>query len=143
MATADQPHDATTTSRGEQVRATRAVMRYLDSLTGGTPPPKTSTRTVETELAKIDTKLAEDGLTSARRLKLLQDRRDLQAHGLPARGRPSGEGLLDGFITHAAAYADTHHISYEAFLDFGVPPEVLDKASIEPTDDATQGPSDP
>jgi hypothetical protein len=134
--TSPEPIDAGTTDRGERMRASRAVMRYLDSLTSDAPTtPARSSRTVEAELAKLDQRLAQPGLSSAKRLKLLQDHRDLQTNGLPTRGQRSEDGPQDGFITHAAAYARIHHISYEAFLDFGVAPEVLDKADIRPTED--------
>lgn len=111
----------------------RAVIRYLDWLAGKTPAPKSTRRTVEGELAKVEERLSDPGITSARRLKLLQDRRNLQTHGLPMRGRPpSEERIVDGFITHGAAYGRMHSITYESFIEFGVPAEILDKADIHP-----------
>lgn len=133
MTEKNQSDQTDASTRGEQLKVSRAVLRYLDSLNGAQPAAKSSTRTLETELAKIDDRLARDGLNSAKRLQLLQQRRSLQTQGLPERGRKSsGETLLEGFIAHAADYARAHEISYEAFLDFGVAPEVLDKASISP-----------
>lgn len=98
------------------------------------PKPTRSTRTVDEELAKLDERLNDSELSAGRRLKILQARRNPQTYGLAPRGRrASTDGLLDGFITHAAAYARTYEISYEAFLDFGAHAEVLDKANITPT----------
>jgi hypothetical protein len=117
----------------QQNLSNRAVTRYLDWLAGKRPAPRSTTRTVEGELAKVDERLGQSDLSSTKRLKLLQDRRNLQIHGLPSRRRPPTEDrLVDGFITHGAAYADIHAISYETFLEFGVPAEILDKANIRP-----------
>jgi hypothetical protein len=59
----------------------RAVTRYLDWLAGKTPAPRSTTRTVEGELAKVDERLSHSDLSSTKRLKLLQDRRNLQPSG--------------------------------------------------------------
>lgn len=126
-----QPDETPDSDRSERVRASRAVLRYLDGLSG---QPRRSTRTVESEIAKVDRRLAQPGLSSAKRLKLLQQRRDLEVYGLAPWGqRRTNNDALDGFITYAAVYAQIHGISYEAFREFGVSPEVLTEANITTT----------
>ncbi len=121
----------------EKMRARRAVVRYLESLDApAAPEPPVDTGRVEAELARIDGLLADPELRAPRRLQLLQRKRDVQTHGLSSRGRslPSTDELIDGLIRHAAAYAAEEHLSYEAFVDFGVPTSVLDKANIARVD---------
>jgi len=114
------------------MRASRAVTAYLDLLAGTPPAPRKSTRTVAGELAKVDQRLAVPGLSSARRLRLLQDKRDLQTRGLPGQQASPEDALRASFITYARTYSQLHGISYEAFLDFGVPGEVLEQAGLHP-----------
>lgn len=117
----------------EKMRARRAVVRYLESLDEpDVPEPPVDTARVEAELARIDQQLADPELRAARRLKLLQRKRDVQAHGLAPRGRsrPSTDELISGFVRYAAGYAAEERLSYEAFVDFGVPTSVLDRANI-------------
>jgi hypothetical protein len=121
----------------EKMRARRAVVRYLESLDAPAPPePVADSALVEAELARIDGLLADPELRAPRRLQLLQRKRNVQAHGLRPRGRPapSADDLINGFIRHAATYAADEHLSYEAFLDFGVPAEILDKANLPRSD---------
>jgi hypothetical protein len=109
------------------------VTRYLDWLSRNPPTHKSTTRTLEAELAKLDERLSHSEVSSTRRLELLQNRRYLQIHGIPSPRRPlSDDHLVDGFITHGAVYADAHATSYETFLEFGVPGEVLDEANTRP-----------
>lgn len=116
--------------RGERMRVSRAVTAYLDMIAGEPPKPRKNARTVESEIAKIDQRLDAGGLTSARRLRLIQDKRDLHTRGVA--GGSSKQALRDGFIACATSYAREHGISYEAFIDFGVPPDVLDRAGLRP-----------
>jgi len=121
----------------EKMRARRAVVRYLESLDAPAPPePVADAGLVEAELARIEGLLADPELRASRRLQLLQRKRDVQAHGLRPRGRPapSADDLINGFIRYAASYAADEQLSYEAFLDFGVPTEILDKANLPRSD---------
>jgi len=121
----------------EKMRARRAVVRYLESLDAPAPPePVADAGLVEAELARIDGLLADPELRAPRRLQLLQRKRDVQAHGLRPRGRPapSADDLINGFIRYAATYAADEQLSYEAFLEFGVPAEILDKANLPQSD---------
>ncbi|MHB1716791.1 MAG: hypothetical protein ACYCV5_05590 [Acidimicrobiales bacterium] len=124
----------------EKMRARRAVVRYLESQDApAAPEPPVDTGRVEAELARIDGLLADPELCVPRRLQLLQGKRDVQTHGLSSRGRslPGTDGLIDGFIRHAAAYAAyaaEERLGYEAFVDFGVPTSVLDKVNIARVD---------
>jgi len=121
----------------EKMRARRAVVRYLESLDApASPEPVADAGLVEAELARIDGLLADPELRAPRRLQLLQRKRDVQAHGLRPRGRPapSADDLINGFIRYAATYAADEQLSYEAFLEFGVPAEILDKANLPQSD---------
>jgi WhiB family transcriptional regulator, redox-sensing transcriptional regulator len=123
--------------RGSRMQASRAVTAYLDLIAGTPPKSRKSTRTVESELAKIDSRLAAPGLSSARRLRLLQDKRDLQTRGLPGQQASPEDMLRDNFIAHAGTYSQAHGISYEAFLDFGVPAGILAEAGLHPAGQET------
>lgn len=124
----------------EKMRARRAVVRYLESQDApAAPEPSAGTGRGEAEPARIDGLLADPKQRAPRRSKLLPRKRDVHAHGVSSRGRlhPSTDGLIDGFIRHAATYvtyAAEEHLGYEAFADFGVPTSVLDKVHIARVD---------
>jgi hypothetical protein len=122
--------------RAERARITRAVTAYLD-LVAGVARPVRNPRTAESELARIGRTLAGPRLPSTVRLRLLQDRRDIKAHGLP--GPTREEVLREAFIAHAASYARIHGISYQAFIAFGVPAEDLNRAGLRPALRLVQG----
>jgi len=125
----------------ERGRVNRAVSAYLEYLAGGTssaPVRDTDEQRRKAALAKLDEQLATPGLSAARRLVLLQRRRDLEAGVLPpGRGRRTKRPaeLEAGFIAHAARYAQLHGIDPETFLAFGVPAEVLAQAGLHPKPD--------
>ena len=79
-------------------------------------------KAVETELKEAS------GLT---RLNLLQERRDLEVElaGMSAGGPDLGD-LEKEFVKVAKPYAQKKGISYGAWREFGVAPEVLKKAGI-------------
>ena len=97
------------------VSAERVVREYLTSL-------------------KNPSALRDDGQLAALREKLGSSEDDLERLQLRQRiielENPSTDGYEDKFVTHAKAWADKTGISEMAFLDEGVPPNVLRKAGF-------------
>lgn len=118
-----------------QMRLGRAVRRYLDVLSGKDQAPARGRggRNMEAELARIDKRLDQQQLGSLQRLKLTQTRNDLLAHGLPPRasGR-AGADPEEEFVKAAKPFGELHGITYQTWLDMGVPAEVLERAGLSP-----------
>jgi len=108
----------------------RAVRDYLEAL--ATHAPKRGRRrTVES----VDRRLAavEDELLTAdavTRLKLIQERRDLQAERETLSSPVDLAGLEDAFVEIAASYSARHGISYQSWREVGVAAAVLGRAGI-------------
>jgi len=108
----------------------RVVRNYLEALEAHAPK-RGRRRTVE----NVDRRLTaiEDELTTAdplRRLKLVQERRDLAAER-ETMGSPVDIAVLeDAFVEIAASYSDRQGISYESWREVGVPPAVLMRAGV-------------
>jgi hypothetical protein len=118
-----------------QMRLGRAVRRYLDVLSGKDQAPARGRggRDVESELARIEKRLDQPDLGSLQRLKLTQTRNDLLAHGLPSQGgRRSARDPEEEFVKAAKAFGELHGITYQTWLDMGVPAEVLERAGVSP-----------
>jgi hypothetical protein len=108
----------------------RAVKRYLEAL-------ETSRRrrgrrrtpeSIDKQLAAIEEKLAAaDALT---RLKLLQDRIDLQKELAGAGEEMDLTSLEESFVKVAKAYGERKGISYAVWREVGVDPAVLKRAGI-------------
>jgi hypothetical protein len=108
----------------------RAVKRYLEAL-------ETSRRrrgrrrtpeSIDKQLAAIEEKLAAaDALT---RLKLLQDRIDLQKELTGAGEEMDLTSLEESFVKVAKAYGERKGISYAVWREVGVDPAVLKRAGI-------------
>jgi hypothetical protein len=117
------------------MRLGRAVRRYLDVLSGKDQGPalRRGGRNVESELARIEKRLDQPDLGSLQRLKLTQARNDLLAHGLPPRASGRGENDPEAeFVKVAKPFAKLHNITYQTWLDMGVPAEVLERAGVSP-----------
>lgn len=118
-----------------QMRLGRAVKRYLDVVSGKdqAPTERRGGRSVESELARIEKRLDQPELSSLQRLKLTQDRNNLLAHGLPPRAsRRGGSDPEAEFVKAAKPYGKLHGITYQTWLDMGIPPEVLERAGLSP-----------
>jgi hypothetical protein len=108
----------------------RAVKRYLEAL-------ETSRRrrgrrrtpeSIDKQLAAIEEKrAAADALT---RLKLLQDRIDLQKELTGAGEEMDLTSLEESFVKVAKAYGERKGISYAVWREVGVDPAVLKRAGI-------------
>jgi hypothetical protein len=109
----------------------RTVGRYLEAIELQKPKRgrKRTADSVKKRLATVtqDCKTA----TGLARLSLLQERRDLEVElaGMQAGGTDIS-GLEKDFVKVAKPYGARKRISYGAWREFGVPPEVLKKAGI-------------
>ena len=108
-----------------------AVRRYLDALEAHKPKRgrKRTPDTVKKRLATVADGIKDaGGLT---RLSLLQERRDLEVELASMQaGAPDLGNLEKEFSKVAKSYSQKKKISYGAWREFGVPPEVLKKAGI-------------
>jgi len=108
----------------------RVVRRYLEALAAN-KPKRGRRRTVSSVQRRLAT--VEQALASADRitmLKLSQERLDLM-NELEAMSADDGMAELEeDFIGIAAKYANRQGISYAAWREVGVPPDVLRRAGI-------------
>jgi hypothetical protein len=109
----------------------RIVGRYLEALEANRPKRgrKRTPDTVKKRLATVADSIKDaGGLT---RLSLLQERRDLEVELASMQaGAPDLGDLEKEFAKVAKSYSQKKKISYGAWREFGVPPEVLKKAGI-------------
>ena len=109
----------------------RLVGRYLEALEAHKPKRgrKRTADSVKKRLATVETELKTASALS--RLTLLQERRDLEVElaGMQGRG-PDVTGLEKDFVKVAKSYSARKGITYGAWREFGVTPEVLKKAGI-------------
>ena len=109
----------------------RIVGSYLDALEANKPKRgrKRTADSVKKRLAAVTSELKE--AKSRTRLDLLQERRNLEVElATMQAGTPDLSGLEKEFVRVAKAYSEKKGISYGAWREFGVPPEVLKKAGI-------------
>jgi hypothetical protein len=109
----------------------RIVGRYLDALEANKPKRgrKRTPDSVKKRLATVTSELKDSG--GLTRLNLLQERRDLEVElATMQAGTPDLSGLEKEFVKVAKDYSSKKKISYGAWREFGVPPEVLKKAGI-------------
>jgi hypothetical protein len=109
----------------------RIVGRYLDALEANKPKRgrKRTPDSVKKRLATVSAELKDSG--GLTRLNLLQERRDLEVElATMQAGTPDLSGLEKEFVKVAKDYSSKKKISYGAWREFGVPPEVLKKAGI-------------
>ncbi len=107
------------------------VGRYLEALEANKPKRgrRRTSDSVKKRLANVEQELKT--ASALTRLTLLQERRDLEVElaGMQA-GGPDVSGLEKDFVKVAKAYSARKGISYGAWREFGVSPEVLKKAGI-------------
>ena len=123
--------DAHKAALAEGRNQARVVGRYLEALEAHKPKRgrKRTPDSVKKRLATVEHDLKD--ASSVTRLSLLQERRDLEVElaGMQA-GAPDMDGLEKDFVKVAKSYSAKKGISYGAWREFGVPPEVLKKAGI-------------
>jgi hypothetical protein len=109
----------------------RTVGRYLEALDAHKPKRgrKRTADSVKKRLSTVEHELK--GASGLTRLTLLQERRDLEVElaGMQG-GAPDLSGLEKEFVKVAKDYSERKGISYGAWREFGVAPEVLKKAGI-------------
>jgi transposase len=109
----------------------RAVGRYLEATEAHKPKRgrKRTAESVKKRLTQVEASLAD--ATAIQRLNLLQERRDLEVElaGMQA-GTPDLSALEKEFVKVAKAYGAKKGVSYGAWREFGVSPDVLKKAGI-------------
>jgi hypothetical protein len=75
-----------------------------------------------------------------RKISLLQKRLDLQKELSRLEMSTEGDAYEANFIKHAAAYSKRRGISWETWIEAGVPRAVLTKAGIERKEDSADAP---
>ena len=112
----------------------RGVRLYLEALDKNRPKRgrKRTPDSIEKQLATIETRLVDaEPLT---RLRLIQDRMNLESELETLNSRVDLTRLEEGFIQTAKIYGRRKGISHGAWRALGVPPEVLRKAGISRAD---------
>lgn len=111
----------------------RAVRLYLEALEANRPRRgrRRTPDSVRKRLAKIDGELGE--ASPLQRLQLVQERLDLQAELERMSQNTDTVELEKAFSKVAKAYSQRKGISYTAWRELGVPPEVLRRAGIART----------
>ncbi|MCU1427983.1 MAG: hypothetical protein JWL83_1983 [Actinomycetia bacterium] len=109
----------------------RSVSRYLEALEAHKPKRgrKRTPESVKKQLSAVHDSIK--AASGARRLELIQQRRDLEVEmaGMQA-GGPDLTALEQEFVKSAKGYSDRKGITYGTWREFGVPAEVLRKAGI-------------
>lgn len=108
----------------------RAVRIYLEALRE-TKPKRGRKRTPDSiakQLADIEARLPD--ASAIEELKLVQDRRDLQAELASMGDTVDLTALEADFVEVAKAYGDRKGISYASWREVGVPAAVLTRANI-------------
>ncbi|HET9727915.1 MAG TPA: hypothetical protein VFR41_00765 [Acidimicrobiia bacterium] len=109
----------------------RLIGNYLEALDAHKPKRgrKRTTDTVKKRLTAVNSELkSASGLA---RLSLLQERRNLEVELATKQGGGSDVSALErDFVKVAKTYSQRKGITYGAWREFGVAPEVLKKAGI-------------
>jgi hypothetical protein len=109
----------------------RSVNRYLEALEAHKPKRgrKRTSESVKRQLGSVQDQLKT--ASGARRLELIQQRRSLEVETAAMQlGAPDISALEKEFVRSAKGYSQRKGITYGAWREFGVPPEVLRKAGI-------------
>jgi hypothetical protein len=108
----------------------RSVRRYLEALDAHKPKRgrKRTRESMQKRLDRIDVELA--AADPLKRLRLIQERLDLNAELEAVDVKVDLTELEREFIDAAAAYSNRKGISYAAWRELGVEPAVLKQAGI-------------
>jgi len=108
----------------------RAVKRYLEALEQRRPRRgrRRTAESVQKQLAAIEEKLG--GADPLTRLRLLQDRIDLQKEAESFEGDVDITAVEEEFVKVARSYSERKGISYAAWREIGVDAPVLKRAGI-------------
>lgn len=108
----------------------RAVRNYLEALAAHAPKRgrRRTVDTVDRRLVAIERELA--AADPLRRLKLIQERRDLQTERETLAAPVDMAALESAFVEIAASYSARQGINYQSWREVGVPAAVLTRAGI-------------
>lgn len=108
----------------------RIVRRYLEALARHRRPGRRrDRRTLEKRLAELNARIEQES-NPARRVELVQKRLDLEAELAAMAPEQDFEALEAAFVEVAKEYSERRGISYAAWREVGVPPNVLKRAGI-------------
>jgi hypothetical protein len=108
----------------------RVIRKYLE-LVEKTRPRRGRQRTTDSisrRLAKIESELEDADPIS--KVRLIQERINLNSEFADKKLAKDREQLENQFIKIALKYSERHEISYQAWREFGVDPDVLSRAKI-------------
>jgi len=108
----------------------RVISRYLEALESNRPKRgrKRTQESIDRRLGVIADQFGSaNGIT---RLALIQERMDLLAEKQAMNDSVDLTGLEEEFVTAAKNYSQRKGITYAAWRELGVPPEVLKRAGI-------------
>lgn len=110
----------------------KVVRDYLDALKAHKPRrgPKPNAEKLRKQLEEIEADLANEDISPARRLMLLQERIDKNVQLSQLHDTDNFQELEDAFKSVAADYAARKGITYAAFREMGVPAATLREAGI-------------
>jgi hypothetical protein len=108
----------------------RAVRAYLEALDQNRPRRgrKRTPASIEKRMKAVESELAD--AAPLQRLQLVQERMDLERERERLDTADDLTDLERDFVKVAKGYAERKRISYAAWRELGVPPEVLRKAGI-------------
>lgn len=109
-----------------------AVRDYLEALEAHQPRRgrQVSAEQLAERKAAIDAQLATDELKAMKKLAVLQARRDLETALQAHNAQPDLTTVENGFVAHAASYAQRKGIQYATWREYGVSAELLARAGI-------------
>ena len=109
------------------------VRRYLEALDDHKPKRgrRRTPDSIARRLKTLKTKIAE--APAMQRLALIQERIDLESELAALDASADLSKFEEGFIASAKAYGEAKGITYTAWRELGVSPEVLKKAGIART----------
>ena len=108
----------------------RVVRNYLEALSANTPKRgrRRTPESIDRRLATIEAELPE--ADAMRRLKLVQERRDLLAERETLAAPVDLRALEDAFVEIVESYSARQRISYQSWREVGVPAAVLSRAGV-------------
>lgn len=111
----------------------RIVRAYLDAVDNGAKRPgrRRSPESISTQIAKVDALLRE--ARGMDKLKLVKQRRDLEAARAKIAPVADHVGLERDFVRVARSYGERRSIDYSMWREVGVPAAVLTKAKVPRT----------
>lgn len=110
----------------------RTVRAYLDALATKKPRGAANAATLQQRLERL-TEQVEAEQNSLKRLQLIQQRFDVEDKLKALNDSVDYEALEAAFVAAAASYSERKRISYSAWREAGVAPDVLKTAGIRRT----------